>query len=150
MKIFSLVVVIIQGQYAPTASVPDTTTGEFREVSCWHCDAVNMTQCDMIGEMKPCLGENDVCMIEVRKREGELEQICMGCKSRRACLDNKKQNARGRWRNHQCRPEPWWKKAPSVCRQCCNDSDNCARDFVLLNDGFGPFDQSEWNEDLLL
>ena len=75
MKIFSLVVVFVQGQYAPTASVPQTTTGEFQEVSCWHCDAANMTECDMIGEMKPCLGENDVCMIEVRKREGELEQV---------------------------------------------------------------------------
>ena len=80
MKIFSfLVVSFVQGQYAPT-NFPDTTTAEAPEISCWHCDAVNMTECDSIGAMKPCLGENQVCMIEVRKREGELEQVSQtGC-----------------------------------------------------------------------
>jgi len=74
MKIFFLLSVFVRGQYAPT-DFPDTTTGDSSDISCWHCDAVNMTECDNIGAMKPCLGENQVCMIEVRKREGELEQV---------------------------------------------------------------------------
>ena len=76
MKIFVSLLVFVRGQYAPT-NFPDTTTGDSSgsDIACWHCDAVNMTECDNIGAMKPCLGENQVCMIEVRKREGELEQV---------------------------------------------------------------------------
>ena len=77
MKIFVSLLVFVRGQYAPT-DFPDTTTGDSSAISCWHCDAVNMTECDNIGAMKPCLGENQVCMIEVRKREGELEQVRTG------------------------------------------------------------------------
>ena len=31
----------------------------------------------------------------------------MGCKSPVACLDNKKQNFKGKWANRQCKPWNW-------------------------------------------
>merc|ERR1712210_249059 len=72
---FDCLTAFVRGQYAPIPTdFPDTTTGDSSDISCWHCDAVNMTECDMIGAMKPCLGENQVCMIEVRKQEAELER----------------------------------------------------------------------------
>ena len=73
----------------------------------------------------------------------------MGCKSRRACADNKAQNFVGAWSDRQCKPWKWYKKGPSVCRQCCNSDDECARDFANLNNGDGPYTKAEWEEDLM-
>ena len=41
-----------------------------------------------------------------------MESVCMGCKQKRACKDNKKQNFGRFW---QCRPKANY--GPSVCRQ---------------------------------
>jgi len=73
----------------------------------------------------------------------------MGCKSRRACSDNMKQNFKGKWADRQCKPWAWYTKGPSVCRQCCNTDDSCADDFVRQNDGDGPYTTNEWKEDLM-
>ena len=74
----------------------------------------------------------------------------MGCKQRRACEANQKQNFKGTWDEWQCRPWKWWKSGPSVCRQCCDATDDCARDFVRPNGGNGPiWNHLDWNEKLL-
>ena len=45
-------------------------------VSCFHCDAANMTHCEQIGEEKPCLADVPMaCMVEVRKRKGKIEGV---------------------------------------------------------------------------
>ena len=45
-------------------------------ISCWHCDAKNMTHCMDIGEEKPCPENAQSCMVEARKRDGQLETVC--------------------------------------------------------------------------
>ena len=74
----------------------------------------------------------------------------MGCKSPVACNDNKSQNFKGKWAERQCKPWGWFKRGPSVCRQCCNNSDSCAKDFVDENDGQGTFTVNGWNNNLLV
>ena len=77
-------------------------------------------------------------MIEIRKRGGKMESVCMGCKQKRACLDNKKQNFS--WRGWQCKPKATF--GPSVCRQCCKDAE-CTSYFDAPN-------HKGWNENLLV
>lgn len=75
---FSLAIfVTINGQYNPTIDVPTTeaTTMPMTGLSCFHCDAMNMTHCEDIGATKPCPENAQSCMIEIRKREGQIEQV---------------------------------------------------------------------------
>ena len=44
-------------------------------ISCWHCDAANMTHCMDIGMEKPCPENAQSCMVEARKRGGQLESV---------------------------------------------------------------------------
>ena len=56
--------------------VPDTEIPIIAAVSCFHCDAANMTHCEQIGEEKPCLADVPMaCMVEVRKRKGKIEGV---------------------------------------------------------------------------
>jgi len=66
----------VKAQYNPTTN-PTTvpTTVPFNGLSCFHCDAANMTHCEEIGEVKPCQDNAQSCMIELRKREGEVESV---------------------------------------------------------------------------
>merc|ERR1711971_1393540 len=82
-------------------------------ISCFHCDAANFTQCYEIGMQKPCAENQGSCMIEIRKRDGVMESVCMGCKQIAACKANRAQNF---WKSRQCRPGA--QEGPSVCRQC--------------------------------
>merc|ERR1719361_1068389 len=50
------------------------------EISCFHCDAKNFTECYEIGMNKPCRPNQGTCMIEIRQRDGVMEGVCMGCK----------------------------------------------------------------------
>ena len=56
---------------------------------CVHCDAANFTQCYEIGMEKPCAENEGSCMIEIRKRDGVMESVCMGCKQIKACRANR-------------------------------------------------------------
>merc|ERR1711990_1242692 len=127
MKIFkflSLAVSVAVAQYNPNPVDPGPDPVIPDGISCFHCDAANMTHCMDIGEMKACPENAQSCMVEARKRGGELESICMGCKSPVACNDNKKQNFKGKWAARQCKPWNWASLGASVCRQCCN-TDGC-------------------------
>jgi len=118
-----------------------------------------MTECRGIGEMKMCPENSLSCMVEVRKRDGDLEsvscliwltcsdlsiKICMGCKAPEACADNKAQNFVGPWAQRQCRPG---KKieGPSVCRQCCNTV-GCEQ---ILGDDL-PTSPAAWKSNLIV
>lgn len=141
-------------QYAVTTTptTPDVTTvPEFDGLGCFHCDAPNMTVCEEIGKLKKCPENAQSCMIEIRKRNGEMESVCMGCKSPEACADNKSQNFKGKWADRQCKPWKWYKNGPSVCRQCCAtaDGEDCAKDFANQNDGEGPLKVTEWKADIM-
>ncbi|CBY22023.1 unnamed protein product [Oikopleura dioica] len=106
-------------------------------ISCFHCDAKNYEECAKIGKWKDCPENAGVCMVEMRKRGGKIESVCMGCKQKRACLDNKKQNFKGKF--WQCRPKAT--SGPSVCRQCCKNGEQC--------ENFDGVNYAGWKENLL-
>ena len=63
--------------YAPNESTTEgySTVVPETGLSCWHCDAANMTECESFGKQKNCLDNAQSCMIEVRKRNGNLESV---------------------------------------------------------------------------
>ena len=76
MKLFKFCAIVIVGSLAQFGYNPDDpTTAPATGLSCFHCDAANMTHCEAIGEMKPCMDNAQSCMIEVRKRNGYMEQV---------------------------------------------------------------------------
>lgn len=74
----------------------------------------------------------------------------MGCKAPDACRANQKQNFIGHFNEWQCRPgQP--RPGPSVCRQCCQTSDDCFGDgngYSLT--GAASETYNDWNKNLLL
>jgi len=74
--LITLAVSALAQTYAPPGSTEETTTIVPNSgLSCFHCDAANMTECAAIGEQKACADNAQVCMIEVRKRNGVLESV---------------------------------------------------------------------------
>jgi len=130
-------------------------------ISCWTCDsAASVADCRDNGYVQQCLSNEQVCEIEVRKRNGNrVESVTTGCKWRRACLDNKRQNfLYSNKAQHQCKPAKWHqfvKDAPSVCRQCCDANEYCGIDFIEAKDqkpafkGKAPLKKEEWRKDML-
>merc|ERR1719187_2424161 len=139
------------GNYPPPNYPPTEYPGGYDEytttapeyyptLSCYHCDAPNFEECYKIGKKKACpyaKGRDMVCMIEVRKRDGKVEGVCMGCKEKQACLRQKFNNFNRK--PAQCRPRAYY--SPSVCRQCCKTED------CTMN--FNPPTRKGWEEDLL-
>merc|ERR1712025_579669 len=142
--------VFSQGQYTPPDPTPPPVVDP---INCFHCDAANMTHCTEIGEEEPCPTDVPMaCMIEVRKRDGAIESVCMGCKSVESCMDNKAQNFVDAYRTWQCHPFRGWTATPSVCRQCCSNADgsDCAYDFVNNGpDSSGPLSIQGWRKNLM-
>ena len=61
---------------------------------CFECNAQNMTECESTGKMVECrkpevvdgkILSSSVCMTEIRKRDGVVSQVQMGCKDAIAC-----------------------------------------------------------------
>jgi len=130
-------------------------------IKCWTCkNARNGRECRRDGYVQQCESNEQVCEIEVRKRNGKrVESVSTGCKWRRACLDNKRQNFidANKWQ-HQCRPAKWhhtFNKGPSVCRQCCDINragqldEECGLKFIEEYKGKAPPQKPRWREDLL-
>ena len=111
----------------PAPEPASKVTGPTTSFGCFHCDAKDWRGCYASGRYQKCQS-NQVCMTEIRQRDGELFNICMRCKERTACQNQRKNNFQGR--NGQCRPSPKWKPiaGPSVCRQCC-DTDRCTNNY---------------------
>jgi len=75
----------------------------------------------------------------------------MGCKQHRACDNNMRNNF---WvgpntfhGDDQCRPGATGLGTQSVCRQCCDDTRDCALDLTAENGGEGP-NRAGWHADL--
>jgi len=95
--------------------------------ACFTCEATSrkasslIDQCQNSGRLEEC-GSDSVCIIEIRTRNSVMTSVKTGCKERRACEDQQKQNfgPGPLWRT-QCRPEnnlTGGRFGPSVCRQC--------------------------------
>merc|ERR1712037_943195 len=82
--LITLAVSALAQTYAPPTTEETTTIVPNTGLSCFHCDAANMTECQEIGEQKACADNAQVCMIEVRKRNGVLESVCMGLVQKRS------------------------------------------------------------------
>merc|ERR1712130_139408 len=91
---------------------------------CFHCNSKSFTECQETGQYKQCLGDTDVCMVELRKRNGNIRKVQLGYKQELACENDKVNNFNGKWAEWQCRPWKWMRHGPSVCRQCCK-KDGC-------------------------
>ena len=104
-------------------------------ISCWTCqNAQNWAECAQHGTLVQCEESATSCELEIRRRDGSIEQINTGCKQKEACENNKAQNyiSLDYTDNNQCRPDE--DEGPSVCRQCCH-SNNCnyMLDFIDLD-----------------
>ena len=120
-----------------TTTTTTTTATVVAGSSCWQCDAMSYTQCAGSGTWQTCpLGDLDCCFVEVRSKYMKLQQLCTGCKDKRACEDNRKQNfavqddTSIRPLLDQCRPSFYlqmknkrWGSQQSVCRQCFRTCD---------------------------
>jgi len=176
MKVLTSVLVAVYGQnytdqydydYAAVAQTlfyPPifATIDELKEppISCWTCkSASSVADCRANGYVEQCLSNEQVCEIEVRKRNGNrVETVSTGCKWRRACLDNKRQNFMysnpAQW---QCKPAPWHqyqKDDTSVCRQCCDANEYCGIEFMeeYKKDAFkgkAPLQRKAWRKNML-
>jgi len=89
-----------------------------------------------------------VCFAEIRKRDGSVINVNMGCKQAKACETNHEMNFRD--------PNPWQQQCQfsnkkfgsnSVCRQCCY-VDNCFNAYGLEARGgtilWDQFDRALW------
>lgn len=120
------------GTTVTVKTTPITTADSTRK--CWKCDAMTYATCASSGGYEDCpLGDQDCCFVEIREEYQALQQLCTGCKDKRACEDNKAENfnptnAGAALENgndvHQCRPDYRQQRIgkrennQSVCRQC--------------------------------
>jgi len=161
MKVFASLVVASYGQYNTTyptdVTSPEETTRRLQDppIWCWTCNAKNAGECRREGKFEQCMDNEQVCEIEIRKRDGRMESVSTGCKWRRACLDNTRQNfINDPYKHqHQCKPAKWHLrngKGPSVCRQCCNDDKLCGLEWIERNKGKGPFNKPIWRKNYIV
>merc|ERR1712176_1230035 len=117
---------------------------------CWTCHAKDPEECMANGESVTCLENQEACQLEVRTREQEdgtyaFVEYRTGCKQKRACRNNQKQNFVGGNKDYtQCRPEEDQGYDHSVCRQCCYE-DNCVSDGSTF---WMPEKRSEWKKNM--
>jgi len=117
---------------------------------CWTCDGATPEECLANGENVTCQENQGSCQLEVRKREQEDGSVAFveyrtGCKQKRACRNNQKQNFVGGNKDHtQCRPEEDLGYDHSVCRQCCYE-DNCVSDGATF---WLPVKRGEWKKNM--
>ena len=87
MKIVALIAASTQAAVRSTAE-------------CWSCSEYSLEDCAANGQIEYCRAaetnedesevfSSSVCMVEIRKREGAVEQVKMGCKDRDACSAQK-------------------------------------------------------------
>merc|ERR1712176_163424 len=122
-----------------TTTTPTPPTTVFQGDSCWKCDQMNYSDCASKGRIETCTkGDKDCCFVEVRETRQKLQQLCTGCKDKKACLTLRDENFVtsniGRFM-HQCKPDYRQQFAgrfagqQSVCRQCfstCTQTDDTA------------------------
>lgn len=134
---------------------------------CWKCDRMSFEQCAIQGEWNACpAGDYNVCFMELRETENNIQQVCTGCKDGMAC-ENLRQNnfqSSGPTAFDQCRPTTQQQQArgrfnkgkQSVCRTCFNtcDHDSASHDpklwcptFMKADDSVNLFDEADNSAD---
>jgi len=101
--------------------------------------ASTLAACDANTTIETC-DDYDVCMIEVRRRNGQIVDMRTGCKAKHACLNLQRINFYGVTQPFytQCRPEDpltGRRFGASVCRQCFPTCDSGASDCFDTTDG---------------
>jgi len=111
------------------ATIIATTTAQTNLAKCHSCivtfDAVaNQTNAEMWdaciadGVEVECQGEATSCFtIERQDGSRQIQQIQMGCKQRKACLNNKYQNF---WKGSECQRGAGLDDRSSKCYDCCD------------------------------
>ena len=90
-------------------------------MDCLRCSTHSLGQCQTEGLSERCRIDQ-VCQVELRRRDGKVEQVSMGCKEREACQNQQAQNfTAAKYRFNQCRPQS--SSGPSVCWSCCSGDD---------------------------
>lgn len=117
-------------------------------LNCYECRGKTYLDCEQSKELVTCEENEEVCQLSIRKRDGVIEKIKMGCKQHVACDNNMSRNFDDddTTTYDQCRPAE--ADGTSHCRQCCDRADNCSLSLAALNAGEGPLTQAEWVEDL--
>ena len=98
--------------------------------SCWECNAQSMSDCQSNGRVVDCRPTREVdgiiqssssCSTTIRKREGIVYFVQMGCKDTDACVKQHECNfmhGEGDEAN-DCQPDSLDSRYGSVCNQCC-------------------------------
>ena len=104
---------------------------ETQKSACFTCSARDLHECQVMGTTENCRSDQ-VCQIELRKRDSQIESVIMGCKEHEACVNQQTQNFQsGNFRYNQCKPKS--KIGPSVCWSCCKTDINCFETFSGLS-----------------
>ena len=84
--------------------------------------------------MNACFGGNAGCASKIRKRDGQIIQLEMGCTGIDSCEQAEMSNFKGK--QFQCRPNK--QEGESVCSSCCDSTNdkNCNLKFI---------NNSKWN-----
>ena len=103
---------------------------ETKNSACFTCSARDIQECQVMGTTENCRSDQ-VCQIELRKRNSQTVSVIMGCKEHEACLNQQTQNFQNvYYRHNQCKPKS--KSGPSVCWSCCKADNNCFETFSGL------------------
>jgi len=114
-------------------------------LKCWTCYGRDVAECARTGYTTTCRNSETSCFIEMRKNHGYVSGVHMGCKAPDACWKNKAYNF---GKNPECHPGREW--GPSVCRQCCQNGNNCMGDGDGYHfDGVLHETKHDWDMDLM-
>merc|ERR1712176_489 len=114
-------------------------------LKCWTCYGRDVAECARTGYTTTCRNSEASCFIEMRKNHGYVSGVHMGCKAPDACWKNKAYNF---GKNPECHPGREW--GPSVCRQCCQNGNNCMGDGDGYHfDGVLHETKHDWDMDLM-
>lgn len=122
------------------------TTKVTEALTCLTCTGNNFFKCLANAQTKKC-NPNSSCQIIMRKREGIVHEVKMGCKQTTACESGRAQNFLGsNSSKFHCKPWHTYRGSYSVCRQCCRDSFDCAKKYAWPNNGKGSYSRVFWGK----
>jgi hypothetical protein len=126
---------------------------------CLKCDSLSYSECISSAISVKCqLGDLEHCFFEVRKLNGNVEQVSSGCKHKVACEDLKHQNfivdlaAKTSSSIHdQCKPNVKmasrrFGRTQSTCRQCFSTSDGTTGNSLQLGGSAEELRIPKWDD----
>ena len=90
MKIVALTITAVMAQGTMNNPMPIGNAAQ-----CWECNAISMNDCEANGRLQDCrptqghqgkIFSSSSCATTIRKREGEVYFVSMGCKDTEACV----------------------------------------------------------------